>query len=140
MRVFDLEGVIEAVGEIGEGLEGRREEPKNSNVGEKSIMNKTKSVPAPAPQKKTEIADSEDEDEDEDEMLFDDPQAEHISIIPLEVHAEPERAKTPESMLGSLDMGEDEAKVSFVLIDNLAHVLTPLLKKDYAQGKRRSAF
>lgn len=128
MRVFDLEGVAEAVEEIGEGLEAKGEDEEMKN-GEQGGVIEKKSLAVP--KRKTVIADSEDEDEDDEEMLFDNPEPNTTPIPPLEVPKNPERSKTPERG----EEGVDEGKVSFILIDNLAHVLNPLLKKDYVHGK-----
>ncbi|KAH6633563.1 hypothetical protein C7974DRAFT_174317 [Boeremia exigua] len=115
MRVFDFVGVREAVSELRDGLEGRAEK------GDKGITSVDKAVPdeKPPPQKRTEIADSEDEDDDldtsGDEMLFDTapppkPAPEIAAIPPAQTNPPP--------------------RLNLILIDNLAHVLTPLLKKD----------
>ncbi|KAF2794823.1 hypothetical protein K505DRAFT_360720 [Melanomma pulvis-pyrius CBS 109.77] len=131
MRVFDLEGVVEAMEEIGEGLEGKGEGEEMKNREQEVVVEK-KSLTVP--KRKTVIADSEDEDEDDEEMLFDNPAANIIPMPPLEVSKNPERSKTPERG----EEGVDEGKVSFVLIDNLAHVLNPLLKKDYVHATAQS--
>jgi hypothetical protein len=119
MRVFDLVGVIEAVGEIREDLEVK----KKSDV---------------VPPRKTEIADSEDEDEDDsdDEMLLNtEPTAIAHSTSPLL----PESAAETLPPLQHAGVSEappstGEAQISFILIDNLAQVINPLLKKDYIQS------
>lgn len=134
MRVFDLVGVMEAIGEIRADLEKEMSKPtvkekseKNEGVGKATKEQATK-------ERKTVIADSE--DEDDDEMLFDapettDPDAKPSSpvLLPAPLQApEPKPPETGESI-------PSDSKVSFILIDNLAHVLSPLLKKDYNQGK-----
>lgn len=102
MRVFDLEGVGEAVGEVGEGLEGGDEDGEGDvGVGEEP--------------KRTVVADSE--DEDDEEMLFD------IEAAPAATNPPHDQKHTPPS-----------PKTKLILLDNLAHVLTPLLKKNAPQG------
>lgn len=130
MRVFDLVGVMEAIGEIRQELEGRSRKPQSQEKTEENsrdteVQEKPKSV------QKTVIADSE--DEEDDDMLFDSPKSitKQSSAAPVAdtatlPDAEP---KPPEKA-----RAETEGKISFVLIDNLAHVISPLLKKDYIQG------
>ncbi|KAF2676143.1 hypothetical protein K458DRAFT_322730 [Lentithecium fluviatile CBS 122367] len=124
MRVFDLVGVVEAVGEIRDGLEGKwgRE---TTEVGETKATEQNQTE-GPRP-KKTVIADSEDEDEEEDEMLFETEDAPRVT---------PKSDPIPEQDLLKAPCEaypENEDRISFTLIDNLAHVINPLLKKDYIQ-------
>lgn len=139
MRVFDFVGVIEAVGEIREGFEA-----KKVDIGKRGVEGRERVIVAEekrskaVPLRKTEIADSEDEDEDEeDEMLFNtEPTSLDHSVAPPvapkvpDAIPEPDLSKTP---------GEEgtasEDRMSFILIDNLAHVINPLLQKDYIQSK-----
>jgi hypothetical protein len=155
MRVFDFVGVREAIAEIREDLEGRKmakrtkEEAKQER--KRSPMHHTPEpatspkrptpepfTPEPLP-KRTVVADSEDEDEEDDEMLFDtstppkeptpsvqDPQPDQ-NLQPSTIST-----TTTESHLHQQD--SPPAKVTFILIDNLASVLTPLLKKDHPQA------
>jgi hypothetical protein len=136
MRVFDFEGVVEAVAEVREGLEGLAVESKDEQpkAHDEETAQETEPLPVPVPvPRKTVIPDSEDEDEDdEEEMLLDHPAAAPVSKPLPEAEAETSRPKTPEKK--KQDEGEGEGKVSFLSIDNLAHVLTPMLKKDYVQG------
>lgn len=99
MRVFDFEGVREAVEEVRGGMgEGRR--------------------------KRVEVPDSEDEDGDEDgEMLFDIPNPVSASIASGNPrHQEKQQPTSP------------QPTPTILLIDNLAHILTPLQRKDSIQG------
>lgn len=129
MRVFDVVGVMEAIGEVKDELEGRtrKSEIKEEEVKQKDV------VEVPKKAQRTVIADSEDE-EDDDEMLFD--IAEGASIKPT-ASAPPLSPSHPSDAkpepLEEGDAGKGP-RVSFILIDNLAHVLSPLLKKDYVQG------
>jgi hypothetical protein len=136
MRVFDFEGVVEAVAEVREGLEGLAVESKDEQpkAHDEEAAQETEPLPVPVHvPRKTVIPDSEDEDEDdeEEEMLLDHPAAAPVSKLLPEAEAEISRPKTPET---KQDKEEGEGKVSFLSIDNLAHVLTPMLKKDYMQG------
>ncbi|KAF1958330.1 hypothetical protein CC80DRAFT_515116 [Byssothecium circinans] len=125
MRAFDLVGVMEAVNEIRDGLEGRMGLVVSEK--EKEVVETDTSL---AP-KKTVIADSE--DEDEDEILFETEaahQTQRESVAPPVRSAAPD--PVPEQNPTKMDTrDEDEGKVAIVLIDNLAHVVNPLLKKDY---------
>jgi hypothetical protein len=134
MRVFDFVGVKEAIGEVREELEGRGGladgdgvERDGVEVSEKMVVDEE---PAPPP-KRTEVADSEDEDEgveaEDEEMLFDVPVPDEpaSTSAPLPSVATPQR-NSPEK--------QTAPNLKLILIDNLAHVLTPLLKKDSIQG------
>lgn len=102
MRVFDFEGVREAVEEVRGGMgEGRR--------------------------KRVEVPDSEDEDGDGDEeMLFDiqDPVSASIASI-ASGNPRPQEKQQPTP---------PQPTPTILLIDNLAHILTPLQRKDSIQG------
>ncbi|KAF2176459.1 hypothetical protein K469DRAFT_700008, partial [Zopfia rhizophila CBS 207.26] len=140
MRVFDLEGVIEAVGEVRDGLEMKAKAtmPTIEPISQPSeIVPRSVEVVKEAPKKipKTEIADSEDEDED---MLFESaPTSQHQAPsipspsqpAPDSEPRQPEPAKTPD-----IPSPSAEGKTEFILIDNLAHVLNPLLKNDHVQA------
>ncbi|KAF2114441.1 hypothetical protein BDV96DRAFT_494463 [Lophiotrema nucula] len=142
MRVFDFVGVMEAVGEIRDGLEGRSkrkeatpavENPTNA-VGE--VAEETSSnVNAPivethfmeAAAEERVIADSQ---EEEDEMLFDSEIA--TQTVRLPTQELPVREQQP---LQPPNQHEPPSlKTSFILMDNLAQVLSPFLKKDYIQA------
>lgn len=139
MRVFDFVGVREAIGEIRDDLEGRKASKRRREDAKVEHAAKAKS-PTPEPQpvpKRTVVADSEDEDEDE-EMLFD---ASEPSFEPAPAAQQP--VEPPEQAFHSQHEAEQSniqepdnpGKVKFILIDNLAQVLNPLLKKDYLQGR-----
>lgn len=128
MRVFDFVGVREAIGEIIDGLEGR----KVTTPVKRRISTPERPTPEPfTPEKerRTVVADSE--DEDEEEMLFDatevvDEQAPTVqptpSNPPIPVKTPPPQPDPP------------SGKIQLILLDNLTQVLTPLLKKDSVQG------
>jgi hypothetical protein len=144
MRVFDFVGMREATGEIRDGLEGRK-----AVVGEeqekvvKDLKPSTPKQPTPepltpeAPPKRIAIPDSEDED-DEEEMLFDTVATSNISA-PAVQEAQPDAYLQTTAMHTNAEQKSQEdippSKVKFILIDNLAQVLNPLLKKDYVQGQ-----
>lgn len=172
MRAFDLVGVMEAVGEVRDELEGRQvrmekestegplDDPQPAGLSsdlppEKGVEESDKELP-----KRTFVADSDDEGE---EMLFDDEPA--VSDLTAHPTIEVLQAEEQDEILfvdGPADQHDDNLlpppadpqsqvqpskseqpqpkpppptlKPTFLLIDNLAHVITPLLKKDYAQG------
>jgi hypothetical protein len=138
MRVFDLEGVVEAVEEVKEGLEGSTEEGLTSSEekkrSEEEEAGDQEKKPVSIP-RNTVIPDSEDEDDEEDEMLLETPVITTDAVSPQKGQTEDEHISPPERK------GETaiEEKVSFILIDNLAHVLNPLLKEDYVKGKHTPA-
>lgn len=136
MRVFDFVGVKEAVDELRDGLEGRVVEGEST---EKVITHvHSMEEEKPAPKKREEVADSEDEDEElevsDEEMLFDveAPPTDQTQVLaskqepPLRIDAQAKQHTTqdPQAL----------PKLKLILIDNLAHVLTPLLKKDTLSG------
>jgi hypothetical protein len=156
MRVFDFVGVREAIAEIREDLEGRKmakrtkeeakQERKRSPMHHTPEPARSPKRPTPEPftpeplPKRTVVADSEDEDDEDDEMLFDtstppkeptpsvqDPQPDQ-NFQPTTTIS----TTTTESHLHQQD--SSPSKVTFILIDNLASVLTPLLKKDNLQA------
>lgn len=137
MRVFDLVGVVEAVGEIREGLERKttteavkRSETEMRRGDDQSVV---EPVPASPPQRSRErvIADSEDEDED---MLSEEDQ-DSVHTPSRDGHNGDAETRAEESNKPAQERsGQDDGKVTFVLIDNLAHVINPLLKKDYTHS------
>ncbi|KAF1934787.1 hypothetical protein EJ02DRAFT_471640 [Clathrospora elynae] len=134
MRVFDFVGVTEAVGEIRDELEGQRAVNHEKEEWKESVVVEQGWPATPLPPRRTVVADSEDEDED-DEMLFD---AEATITTPAPPVQEPEPAPTqrphPKSEKQYQEI-QTSGKVKFILIDTLAQVLNPLLKKDYIQGQ-----
>jgi hypothetical protein len=146
MRVFDLVGVREAVGEIREGLEAEgKVGAGEDNVGSREMVDveegkaeEAEKVKEAVPMKKTEIADSEDEeeeddeDEDEDEMLLNTESASFARSIapPIAPILNPDLARIPVE-----ERTAGDGRMAFIFIDNLAHVINPLLKKDYIQSK-----
>lgn len=106
MRVFDFDGVVEAIGEVKEELEEVIQESARSPSPRPTL--------SPAKSKaREEIADSEEEDDglgpEEKDMLYGD-------------------ASKPKA-------AENEGgKISMVVIDNITNVLNPLLKSNYVQA------
>ncbi|KAF1996548.1 hypothetical protein P154DRAFT_537911 [Amniculicola lignicola CBS 123094] len=149
MRVFDLVGVMEAVGEIRSELEARQ---TGDGVRLQAVVKPVLPDPPARERDKVDkgakervVADSEDEEDEEDEeMLFDlaeqnptkstSPPRDSIPTPSQGLH--PRLPPPTISTSNNEDDGTPE-KISFVLIDNLAHVLTPLLKKDYIQGTQQ---
>ncbi|KAH7382222.1 hypothetical protein BKA66DRAFT_570517 [Pyrenochaeta sp. MPI-SDFR-AT-0127] len=141
MRVFDFVGVSEAVSEIRDVLEGRIA----VEAKQESIPTEAEKPPAvEIPPRRTFVADSE--DEEDDEMLFDseatvpepEPEPECAPAPALEEpRLELPQKTTSEHHLEEQGPGhgkEGSGKVKFILIDNLAQVLNPLLKRDYIQA------
>lgn len=137
MRVFDLVGIKEAVGEIKDGLEGVNQTSGKPDDGErKEVISEDKAVVKDKLAEKKMVADSEDEEDDE-EMLF-----EH-SQEPVQKHEENKSQQPSETLqLVPEEPPKSEKtstttpdRVEAILIDQLAHVLTPLLRKDYVHGK-----
>lgn len=142
MRVFDFVGVREAIGEIRDDLEGRKIASRQTEEKRDQPARKerppTPKAPTPEPltpepqpvPKRTVVADSEDEDDDE-EMLFDTPRP---APIPAPIVEPPIPSQPPEAVNTQHDELPDPPEYTnpkFILIDNLAQVLNPLLKKDY---------
>ncbi|KAI4651832.1 hypothetical protein J4E93_002028 [Alternaria ventricosa] len=133
MRVFDFVGVREAIGEIRDGIEKKKDAERASSTEEKKA---TLPIEEPAqeppvkkvPVKRTYVADSEDEEDDE-EMLFDSDVTDTTAAQPVQ-DPEPTRIEASEDM----DAETEPGPIKIVLIDNLAQVLNPLLKKDHIQG------
>lgn len=139
MRVFDFVGVREAIGEIRDGLEEKRPLSHKTNEAQEEPMEEGKiSTPQPAPtSKRTVVADSEDED-DEEEMLFDTSVASVKAVSAIKVSeslSQPQAAVAETFEEQELLEEKMKGEVKFILIDNLAQVTNPLLKKDYIQGQ-----
>jgi hypothetical protein len=146
MRVFDLVGVMEAVGEIREGLEGkvkaadetRKVEQKAEEGKEKGGLKEEKQESGARMEKvrKTVIADSEGEEDDDEIMLFE-MSDKALQGPPLQIPEPEPQIERPQPVLEPKEKNNDDgkvAKVSFILLDNLAHVLSPILKKDFVKG------
>ncbi|KAF2634855.1 Pal1-domain-containing protein [Massarina eburnea CBS 473.64] len=135
MRVFDLVGVMEAVGEVRDALEGRmgpvvleekKEMPDGVGSEKRDEVEASRTLA-----RKTEIADSEDE---EDEILFES-ETETATTYQTQLDNPTATVQVLEPDLMKMEgISETEGKVTFILIDNLAHVVNPLLKKDYAHS------
>ncbi|KAH6875656.1 hypothetical protein BKA58DRAFT_125827 [Alternaria rosae] len=134
MRVFDFVGVREAIGEIRDGIEKKKDVESASITEEKEATLPTeepvqrKTPIEKVPVKRTYVADSEDEEDDE-EMLFDSDVTDPIAAQ-LVQNPEPTRIKVAEDIDAEVEPGP----IKIVLIDNLTQVLNPLLKKDYIQA------
>lgn len=144
MRVFDFVGVREAIGEIRDDLEGKRSANRKRQTAEgkpeavKRLLTPKRPTPEPlTPEplpKRTVVADSEDED-DEEEMLFDTVElVEEVLPVPPIPSLQPEADTAEAREVQEFQDEETSSKVRFILIDNLAQALNPLLKKDYIQG------
>lgn len=126
MRVFDFEGVREAVSEIKTELE----RDKDGEAQKKSVVNlvggKGEGPVEPEKAKRTYVADSEDEEDyEEDEMLFGTGTNTANTIAAPNIDPQPTSNSPGQQQRGG---------VKFILIDTLAQVINPLLKKDYIQG------
>ncbi|UPX12811.1 uncharacterized protein EKO05_0003347 [Ascochyta rabiei] len=156
LRVFDFVGVREAIGELSGELEGRRggggggsgggeESGDGSVVAEeenKKVVVDGEEAHAPPP-RRTEVADSEDEEGDDEletqdeEMLFDieEQTTEETSApAPVSLHSTPHTTSQRNTWQPNIAEKPSPPKLNLILIDNLAHVLLPLLKKDSIQG------
>ncbi|KAH7135650.1 hypothetical protein B0J11DRAFT_518863 [Dendryphion nanum] len=134
MRVFDLVGLGEAIREINDGLEGVRkvEQEKSEGNGEEKPAREEVNAVKKTVEKKTVIADSEDE-EDEEILFQPDPTPAASEAFHQQSPALPEPELETSSRLDKKP-SEQEGKIDFILIDQLAHVLSPLLKKDHIQA------
>lgn len=143
MRVFDFEGVREAVGEIRDELEGRGGGGKDTEEKEEALAKEQVRVgEAKETSKRTFVPDSEGEDEDEEEeMLFESEaevtsakevqQSDKMSVSKREQTVPPD---TPKHDSDGIPENNTPGTLKFILIDNLAQVLGPLLKQDLTQG------
>ncbi|KAI4628785.1 hypothetical protein J4E83_003338 [Alternaria metachromatica] len=133
MRVFDFVGVREAIGEIRDGIEKKKDVERASSTEEKKATLAIEETAQEEPSvekvrvKRTYVADSEDEEDDE-EMLFDSDVPDTVAQ-PVQ-NPEPIQIESPEDTNAEIVPGPTKT----VVIDNLAQVLNPLLKKDYIQG------
>lgn len=133
LRVFDFVGVREAIEELREGLEGMA----GGDVRGTATAGGDGVEEVPLLQvRRTEVADSEDEEEDleteDEEMLFDSPAQ---GADPVRHPSSDPTANAGTTILaGSSEQATDNSApqppLKTILIDNLAHVLTPLLKQD----------
>ena len=131
MRVFDFVGIEEAVSELRDELEGHmmgseaNRSQQDKRTEERSVTSEETEIKKeePLPPRRTEVADSE--DEDEEEMLFDTEAPASTTTTPLSQvpHSEQSPSKR-----------QPHPDLKLILISDLAHALTPLLKKDSIQG------
>jgi hypothetical protein len=132
MRVFDYVGVKEAVGEISDGIEKKKSVEPAPNTEESTkpppVAEAVRDEPPieKTPTKRTYVADSEDEEDDE-EMLFDFDVTANTAVQPVQ-EPDPMKIEAPETTQA------EAGHIKILLIDNLAQVLNPLLKKDLIQG------
>jgi len=124
MRVFDFEGVREAVGEIKTELEREEDdEAQKKNIVD-PVGGEGKGPVKPEKAKRTYVPDSEDEEDyEEDEMLFGTRTTTNTIVAP---NIGPQPTSKP--------LEQQRGAVKFILIDTLTQVINPLLKKDYIQG------
>lgn len=126
---------MEAMGEIEDKLEVRQGVTSSTVECNATEEDQTEAVvrreapKAQVPSKRTVVADSE--DEEEDEMLIDDEAAYAAQTVLSAASSSAPKPGTPQREPGQ---AADEGKLSFILIDNLSHILNPLLKKDYIHG------
>ena len=126
MRVFDFDGVVEAIGEIREELGEVVREPAGSRCPHPTFS-------AEKRRPREEVADSEDEDggldNEEEDMLYG-------GVSKPEVpQMAPGTSRPGIEDSESKEVAENEGgKISIVVIDNLTQVLNPLLKSNYVQG------
>jgi hypothetical protein len=141
LRVFDFVGMREAVGELRDGLERSRAGGGGVSAGDKVREGSTEGKGGDETgllrkTGRTEVADSEDEEEgleDEDEMLFDNdstaPGSDPVRTALSHPIASPSaHLARPDQQTSAKSTSQPPLKT--ILIDNLAHVLTPLLKQD----------
>lgn len=181
MRVFDLEGLVEGIEEVRDGLVGERDEGagkanldgdnamavahNDDGVKDKALPPQSSArtvvydsedsaseeaeaniqIPPPQSSGRKVVYDSEDE-EDEDDMLFDSgPPGPDISTPAVEQqHTKPPSPTEPppSSLLPSANQHHtnppqptpSKPQTSFLLIDNIAHTMHPVLKSNYIHG------
>ncbi|KAF3044177.1 hypothetical protein E8E11_003280 [Didymella keratinophila] len=144
LRVFDFVGMREAIGELSDGLEGKGlghsgvsavdREREGSTAGKGGAEEGP-----PRKMERTEVADSEDEEEDledeDDEMLFDVPNddttpgSDPVQTLPPNPIANASAHLAGPDQQATVKLAS-HPPLKTILIDNLAHVLTPLLKQD----------
>jgi hypothetical protein len=77
--------------------------------------------------------------EEQDEILFVDGPADERDSTPHPPHTTTTaQVQSPGTRQLKSEIDTTPAKPAFLLIDNLAHVISPLLQKDYAQGRQFS--
>ncbi|CAO2653175.1 Nn.00g025860.m01.CDS01 [Neocucurbitaria sp. VM-36] len=136
MRVFDFVGVRESIGEIRDFLEGRVALTSKEGVTAKEHAVDERKLPViKTPPKRTVVADSE--DEEGEEMLFDLEPAPAPAPAPAVQEQDTVQyfeVESTERHQEQDNKGDNGSRVKFILIDNLASVINPLLKKDYIQA------
>lgn len=138
MRVFDFVGMVEAVAEVRGKLESQKREQE---LREKrpELEPATVDVKSQEPQRRESdrklhrirsiIPDSEDEEDDDDVMLYDEAPGDEMAL-----DQPPERADTANGMETGLEHAAEDGKVGMIVIDNIAHVVGPMMKTNYVQG------
>lgn len=138
MRAFDFVGVQEAISEISESFYRKERVTEMDKEAKENLTVQMSSPETKAPAVRKYVADSEDE-EDSDKMLFD---SESVVAQP-EPTAQESDTKLQDRFEGTpemkqRDMEEDntvsQSALKLILIDNLAQVVNPLLKKNYIQS------
>lgn len=136
MRAFDLEGVVEAVEEVREGLQGRT---KAASAEEDTAQAKN---PAPSTgqsgdragkrarimRMESGIADSEDEEEEE-YMLF----GGTATVIAGPAEPIPEAIERG-AHTEQVEAEKADRSVGMIIIDDITRVVSPLMKSNYVKG------
>ncbi|USP78538.1 uncharacterized protein yc1106_05812 [Curvularia clavata] len=135
MRVFDFEGVKEAVREIVMEVEGQSRK-KIEEKKERDELRVVEEAPAAGKEekpKRTYVADSEDEDDEEEEMLF---ESETKDISEKDTTAMEKQTQSVPSGMQTEAITEIDtpSALKFILVDNLTQVVSPLLKNDLTLG------
>lgn len=135
MRVFDFLGMIEAISEVRERLEIQRHERERK---ENNLLHPTSVEPIVLAQEResgrklkrirSTIPDSDDEMEDEDD---------DIMLVDEEARLS-ESAKQQESDVQEMEGEAEDGRVGMIVVDNITHAVSPMMKTNYAQGTLRN--
>jgi hypothetical protein len=112
MRVFDFVGLTEAITELREGLE------RSGRPG------RHRGPPLWRESRRTEIPDSEEEDEEEINV-----EADEMALEPFNSETQMDQYRGPPEHIKSRIR-----KVGMIIIDNLAHVISPLFNNNHVLG------
>ncbi|KAL0256854.1 hypothetical protein SLS55_007663 [Diplodia seriata] len=139
MRVFDFLGMIEAISEVREILEiqqhGQKGQKNNQSHRPTGVEDQ---VPANEQESgrglqrvRSTIPDSDDEmeeDEDEDVMLLE------KEVKPPEDERTERRAEQVQEEDNKMEEEVEEGRVGMIVVDNITHAVSPMVKTNYAQG------
>ncbi|KAF2091830.1 hypothetical protein K490DRAFT_61260 [Saccharata proteae CBS 121410] len=132
IRAFDFVGVVEAAGEVREKLEtsiNTVQQPAQPETTAVTVESKAAAAEQERRQR-TEIADSQ--DDEEDEMLFD---ASTTESNPEALNEQTEKPDEPtRSPPDPQEAVDGQGKVGMIVIDNLAQVVSPMMKSNYTQA------